>query len=206
MFCSVHCSSLVRFEYWLVIFDLLRDYLYLSYMDSYYLLTYNTWRWRQYASPKRWWTSACLSVITFKKILLVIITAARQSDTASLNNIRREYNNILWAKICSSHCAVAAYCSNELWSVSRLHVRKLCSRSRNSEQSFVSVYRVYSLHNYNMLKYGIPCEGDSLRLTVCACYAWEMVLHVGLDVSFGKMQDWKGIGRKQEKLIVRKVI
>lgn len=30
-----------------------------------------------------------------------------------------------------------------------------------------------------------------LLLTVCACYSWQMALNIGLDVSFGKMCDWK---------------
>jgi hypothetical protein len=37
------------------------------------------------------------------------------------------------------------YHRNELSSVNMLRERKLCSRSVSSEQSFVSVYRVYSL-------------------------------------------------------------
>jgi hypothetical protein len=37
----------------------------------------------------------------------------------------------------------AYYYSNELWNVNTLHERKLCSRTHRSEQSSVSMYRVY---------------------------------------------------------------
>lgn len=36
-------------------------------------------------------------------------------------------------------------------------------------------------------------QKDGLRLTVCACYSWEMSLNVSLDASFDNVQDCKGI-------------
>jgi hypothetical protein len=39
------------------------------------------------------------------------------------------------------------------------------------------------------VKFSILSEEDSLQLTICECYSWEMALQVGLDVWF----DWKGV-------------
>jgi hypothetical protein len=39
-------------------------------------------------------------------------------------------------------------------------------------------------------------KGDCLRLTVFACYSWEMALYYGLDASFDNMYNWKGIRQK----------
>jgi hypothetical protein len=43
-------------------------------------------------------------------------------------------------------------------------------------------------------------KGDGLRLTICACYLWEMTLNLCLRVSFDNMQDWKGIREKAKKV------
>jgi hypothetical protein len=43
------------------------------------------------------------------------------------------------------------YDNNELSSINTLDERKLCSRSRKSEQYFVSVYRVYFVSINNIL-------------------------------------------------------
>jgi hypothetical protein len=34
-------------------------------------------------------------------------------------------------------------------------------------------------------------KGDDLRLTICAYYAWEVALNVGLDLSCCNIYDWK---------------
>jgi hypothetical protein len=53
----------------------------------------------------------------------------------------------------------------------------------------MSVYLIYSANIYIILvcarKYSLLYRGDSLRLTICACYTLEMALNVGPDVSLG---------------------
>jgi hypothetical protein len=46
------------------------------------------------------------------------------------------------------------------------------------------------------MKCRIQYVGDSLRITVCACYSWEITLIFVLCVSLYNTQDWKCI-RKQ---------
>jgi hypothetical protein len=45
-------------------------------------------------------------------------------------------------------------------------------------------------------------KGVSLRLIICVCYRWEIALHIGLEVTFDNIEDWKGIRVKGGKLIV----
>jgi hypothetical protein len=51
----------------------------------------------------------------------------------------------------------------------------------------------YSVITDNILmwnyKVSIMSKGDCLRLTLCACYSWEMAIQVGLDASFDNMWD-----------------
>jgi hypothetical protein len=54
-----------------------------------------------------------------------------------------------------------------------------------------SVYRVYSVSSGSILlsivRCGIQCKGDGLRLIIYASYVCEMVLNVGLIVSVDNM-------------------
>jgi hypothetical protein len=45
-----------------------------------------------------------------------------------------------------------------------------------------------------------------LKLTICACYTWDVALNVGLNESFGNKYDSKGIQENVGNLIVRKLI
>jgi hypothetical protein len=49
--------------------------------------------------------------------------------------------------------------------------------------------------------YNIIYKGNGLRLAICARYSWEMALNVDLAAYFLNMQDWKGAGRNQGKLL-----
>jgi hypothetical protein len=112
----------------------------------------------------------------------------------------------LWSYFISGHHR------NELSTVNTLYECKSCSRSRMSDQSFVSVYDITSLHRFSHIfwcgyvKCSILNKGDDLRLSICACYSWEMALNVGLDVSFDNMYDCKLILERGGKLMVRKLI
>jgi hypothetical protein len=46
---------------------------------------------------------------------------------------------------------------------------------------------------------------EVLLWTICLSYLWEMALNVGLDASFGNMQDRKGIREKARKVNTMKV-
>jgi hypothetical protein len=69
-----------------------------------------------------------------------------------------------------------------------LHAFKLRSRSRTNVQSFISVYRAYSVSTDNVVVWiyevqsGI--ERDDIRSAICTCYCWEMQLNIVLDASF----------------------
>jgi hypothetical protein len=59
------------------------------------------------------------------------------------------------------------------YEVNAVHIRRLCSRSRRSDQAVFLMYRVYSVNIDNIL-YGyvecvILCKGDGFRLTICMC-------------------------------------
>jgi hypothetical protein len=54
-----------------------------------------------------------------------------------------------------------------------------------SDDSLVSVCPVYSVSTDNILKQ--MCEGESLKLTMCAHYSWEMALNIRPDVPFNDM-------------------
>jgi hypothetical protein len=60
-----------------------------------------------------------------------------------------------------------------------------------SSQAFVSHYRAYYVSTDNVLcvyvKRNIIYKRGSLRLAICVCYMWQMVLIVGLDVTFVNM-------------------
>lgn len=44
------------------------------------------------------------------------------------------------------------------------------------------------------------CKQDGLRLTIRACYWWEIASNIGLDASFDNMYEWKGIREKARKV------
>jgi hypothetical protein len=76
-----------------------------------------------------------------------------------------------------------------------LHEIALYSKSRMSEQSFVSVH-VHSVNsdNISMLICEVsPYKGDGLRLIIRASCSWEMALNVCLETSLDNSQDWKRI-------------
>jgi hypothetical protein len=66
-----------------------------------------------------------------------------------------------------------------------LHERTLCGRSRRKKQiicqSFVSVLWLLIIFWFGYVKCSALYEGRGLRLIICSCYLWEMVLNV-LDV------------------------
>jgi hypothetical protein len=41
---------------------------------------------------------------------------------------------------------------------------------------------------------------DPLRLTIYACYSWEVALNFGLDLSSGNKQEWKGMWETGEEV------
>jgi hypothetical protein len=53
---------------------------------------------------------------------------------------------------------ISAYHKNEFSSVSTLHGFKLCSKSRTSDQYFVSLYRAYSASTSNILMFMYECR------------------------------------------------
>jgi hypothetical protein len=63
-----------------------------------------------------------------------------------------------------------------------------------SEQSFVSVYQIYSVNTdsilceYTMCSSLLAHKRDDIRLTICVFYLWETSLNVGLNTSFNSMQ------------------
>jgi hypothetical protein len=63
-----------------------------------------------------------------------------------------------YIQIAIYHCynATSDRYSNELSIINTFHERELCSRSRMNEQSFVSVYRAYSVNTGNILM--LICE------------------------------------------------
>jgi hypothetical protein len=64
----------------------------------------------------------------------------------------------------------------ELSSINMVHKHELSSSSRESKESFVSVYPVYFVSS--------PLyKGDGLQQTICAHYSWEMALNVSHDES-----------------------
>jgi hypothetical protein len=105
------------------------------------------------------------------------------------------------------HYAISDYHSNELSSVNTLQERKLCIRSRMIEQSFVSAYRVYCV-NIDILMWTrevLYCINETVWLTMCAYYSWEIALNVGLDVPFNDMEGWNGIWQKAVEVNSTKV-
>jgi hypothetical protein len=46
------------------------------------------------------------------------------------------------------------------------------------------------------VKCSILNKGDGVRLTICSCYLWEIVLNIGLDVSFDNRDNCKTIGER----------
>lgn len=54
-------------------------------------------------------------------------------------------------------------------------------------QTIVSITWVLIMYLCVYVKRSVLYKGDSLRLTIFVCYSWEMVLSVGLDVSFVNM-------------------
>jgi hypothetical protein len=92
--------------------------------------------------------------------------------------------------LASQNYAISGHHSNELSRLTTWHERNTCSKSRRSEQSFVSMYRVYSVSIDNILYdvwsvvYYIK---EMVWLKICGCYSWELALSIGVDVSFGNM-------------------
>jgi hypothetical protein len=70
------------------------------------------------------------------------------------------------------HYTITGYHSNKLLRVNTLHKHKSCSMSQTSEQSFVSVYCVYSVSIDNILMWMLY-KGESLQLTSCVYYLCE---------------------------------
>jgi hypothetical protein len=72
------------------------------------------------------------------------------------------------------------YCSNELSSVKALHERYVV---RHEGTAFFSAYRVYSVNTDNSwcgcVKFitSILYKRDGLRLNICGCYMYEMLLN-----------------------------
>jgi hypothetical protein len=62
------------------------------------------------------------------------------SDFMSLK--KRIYIQFSKLEIYHCHYAITGYHGDKLWSVNTLHIRKLCSRPRNNEQSFASIKEV----------------------------------------------------------------
>jgi hypothetical protein len=59
--------------------------------------------------------------------------------------------------------------------------------------------RISSLSIDNM-KCSILNRGDGFGLTICACYLWEIVLNVGLDVSFDNIENCKAVYEKAREV------
>lgn len=72
-------------------------------------------------------------------------------------------------------------------------------------QPVVSVYRVSSVSIKITFRWGyVTCSVLYTRfMTICACYSWGKLLHVGFDVSLDNMYDCK---QNMGKLIVRKFV
>jgi hypothetical protein len=68
------------------------------------------------------------------------------------------------------------------------------------------ILRVSIIISRGYVKCSILCKGNSLRLTIYAYYLREKSLNTGLDASFGKMYDCRGIGgnKAREVNFIRK--
>jgi hypothetical protein len=54
-------------------------------------------------------------------------------------------------------------------------------------QCIVSVLWVLIIFRCRYVKCSVLYKADGLRLTICACYSWQMTLNVSFDASFGNM-------------------
>jgi hypothetical protein len=71
------------------------------------------------------------------------------------------------------------------------------------DKSFVSVYRLYSASDDNILMWiiwSVVYTGDGLQFIISACYSWEMTLNVGLHLSLNNMQDGKATRMKAREV------
>jgi hypothetical protein len=78
-----------------------------------------------------------------------------------------------------------------------LKLRPHCLSARSQ-----SLYRLSYPGSY--VECNILYKEDGLILIICACCLWEMVLNVGLEVSFGNMQESKGIREKAREVNIMK--
>jgi hypothetical protein len=91
-------------------------------------------------------------------LILHIPECCRNVNASSLEDLFHSQHFLVYTAsirkstvLYASDLSISGYRGNKLSSVNTLHEHKLCSRSLNSEQSFILVYCVYSLSNESIL-------------------------------------------------------
>jgi hypothetical protein len=110
------------------------------------------------------------------------------SLTVTILSYTQKNTKFFKPEIYHCHYSTSGNHNNELLSVNTLHERKLCSKSRMSKQvlfeCIVSIMWVLIIIWCVYVKCSILSKGDSLKLTLCVCYSWEVALKVDLEASF----------------------